>query len=775
MTLACWRLALRSRPLSHQFKRYQLRPCDRLIRPARHFSYTIRRLDDEADKPPPRDPRLGKLLYEEDGIKVWEPAEDFDFTPKTNEEIQRALLAWQNSVNLDDEQLARFVKTYPGIDQKTIEAVLDGQMEESEIPATLKAMYPKGLPQKNREALEAMEDDPIDNEAYEKALKKLQQSPDKEMMVAFFEDVASKPEFEQRFLNELPPGQRKHWQKLLRQEGARETILEELGEVITGKKRAAVPIAEDHEAELADDGLAPEDQQIAAELDAEMKTMVDEIDSDPELLELERQMKESKAEIDAELAKLSAEDVGKFGKTFEMTPEEMQALEADLESARQSADERSEPLADQTGQEDMLAKVKSEIESGKPFSESIGPLIAEMESMPEAKDDPNFQQLKSLYDNMNAMPTQAEVEEVTSKLDTDPDIVARLAKTDVRFQNMQNMYNGWEKEIKNNPRLMQQLEELPDLPDIDQLLAAIETDPAALDKAYEQHEAFQKASAENKQLAPLMKSTSSVQILQKNLASMSEKDFDLDRVTADRMREDDKDDEELNTDAEKWEGDDLTSQGHMELAQHREIRQYARWSAWELPLLSKLARPFEQPTAAQALRFRYTTYMGEDHPAASKVVVEFSPKHLPLTAEQQLKLIKIVGPRYNPDKDLVRMSAESFETQAQNKRYLGDLVGKLVAEAKDPSDMFDDLQVDLRHAQKKRRKYVAFPEEWKMTEEKRAQLEEKRRLEAEKADDDTARLGQVDGMKVIEDGLSSRTVDQPVLLPAGRSGARMRR
>jgi len=38
--------------------------------------------------------------------------------------------------------------------------------------------------------------------------------------------------------------------------------------------------------------------------------------------------------------------------------------------------------------------------------------------------------------------------------------------------------------------------------------------------------------------------------------------------------------------------------------------------------------------------------------------------------------------RWNPEEDIVKMSCEMFETQAQNKRYLGDLVDKLLEEAR---------------------------------------------------------------------------------------------
>jgi small subunit ribosomal protein S35 len=74
--------------------------------------------------------------------------------------------------------------------------------------------------------------------------------------------------------------------------------------------------------------------------------------------------------------------------------------------------------------------------------------------------------------------------------------------------------------------------------------------------------------------------------------------------------------------------------------------------------------------------------MGEEHPAEKKVVVEFCPADMPLTDAQQLKLKKLAGVRYNPETGIIKMSSEMFETQAQNKRYLGDLVDTLVKEAK---------------------------------------------------------------------------------------------
>lgn len=152
------------------------------------------------------------------------------------------------------------------------------------------------------------------------------------------------------------------------------------------------------------------------------------------------------------------------------------------------------------------------------------------------------------------------------------------------------------------------------------------------------------------------------------------------------------------------------------------------------------------PPKTHLLRFRYTTYMGEQHPAENKVVVELCSKDLVpkyLTEEQRQTFLKLVGCRYNPDTDIVRMSCEKFATRAQNKRYLGDLVNTLIKEAKE-GDSFADIPLDLRHHKPKKK--LHFPESWILTEERKKQLAatraERRRAEQE-------RQAIVDGREVI--------------------------
>ncbi|EAU36497.1 conserved hypothetical protein [Aspergillus terreus NIH2624] len=210
---------------------------------------------------------------------------------------------------------------------------------------------------------------------------------------------------------------------------------------------------------------------------------------------------------------------------------------------------------------------------------------------------------------------------------------------------------------------------------------------------------------------------------------------------------------------EDFNDDEITSMAHAEVELHREIREYARIAAWDMPFLSNLAKPFSLPPETHLLRFRYTTYMGEQHPAENKVVVELSTKDLTpkyLSEAQRQTFLKLVGPRYNPDTDIVRMSCEKFASRAQNKRYLADIVNDLIKESKE-GDAFADVPLDLRHHKPKIRH--RFPESWVMTEERKKQLEARR---AERKLRQQEGQGVIDGKTVI----AQATKSLPSLNPA---------
>ncbi|KKA30647.1 hypothetical protein TD95_004207 [Thielaviopsis punctulata] len=206
---------------------------------------------------------------------------------------------------------------------------------------------------------------------------------------------------------------------------------------------------------------------------------------------------------------------------------------------------------------------------------------------------------------------------------------------------------------------------------------------------------------------------------------------------------------------DKFEENDISPLAHAKLQEIREEREYMRVMAWEMPLLAKFAKEFTPPSAKEVLRFRYTTYLGEEHPAQSKVVVEFSTADLGLTPVQQRKMAKLAGPRYNPQTHLIKISCESFPHQAQNKRFLSDQVDRLIAEAKDPKDTFEDIPLDTRH-----HKFVSnpkWPKEWTLTKDRRAALADIRKATAqvEAAKEKAGLL--VDGVEKIEKHLINTT------------------
>lgn len=74
--------------------------------------------------------------------------------------------------------------------------------------------------------------------------------------------------------------------------------------------------------------------------------------------------------------------------------------------------------------------------------------------------------------------------------------------------------------------------------------------------------------------------------------------------------------------------------------------------------------------------------MGEPHPVESKCVLNVNVDLLGLNDQERHKFLVLSGPRYNPETGDLTLSSEKFPYVKQNKKYLSDLLDKLVAEAK---------------------------------------------------------------------------------------------
>lgn len=74
-------------------------------------------------------------------------------------------------------------------------------------------------------------------------------------------------------------------------------------------------------------------------------------------------------------------------------------------------------------------------------------------------------------------------------------------------------------------------------------------------------------------------------------------------------------------------------------------------------------------------------YVGEEHPLQNKVVMTVKLNDLPLTEDQKRKFILLCGTRFD-GKGTFKFSCEKFPHLPQNKKYLSDLLDKLLVEAK---------------------------------------------------------------------------------------------
>lgn len=161
--------------------------------------------------------------------------------------------------------------------------------------------------------------------------------------------------------------------------------------------------------------------------------------------------------------------------------------------------------------------------------------------------------------------------------------------------------------------------------------------------------------------------------------------------------------------------DDMPSLAHLHLEEHRTAREFIRSAAYELPLLAQYRSAYRPPQKHENLRFKHFAFPREEnHPASTKVVLTFAPESTNLSEDNLHKLKLLAGRRFDSVRNEIRISANQFATQAQNKHYLAQIYSKLVAAASE-GETFSDIPLDQRHVlrrEQKRHTKVSWPEAW---------------------------------------------------------------
>lgn len=153
----------------------------------------------------------------------------------------------------------------------------------------------------------------------------------------------------------------------------------------------------------------------------------------------------------------------------------------------------------------------------------------------------------------------------------------------------------------------------------------------------------------------------------------------------------------------------------------RDLMEFNRKAAFELPQLVKFRKPYQpKPKSESPVTYKYTTFLGESHPAERKVVLSFELKDLNLSSDASHKFKLLAGSRYDHKTDIFLMSSDKFLEPAQNASFLSDVLSDLVAESNNNPTEFADLPLDKRHTvakyakkQRKTKQSLQFPEEWR--------------------------------------------------------------
>ena len=107
-------------------------------------------------------------------------------------------------------------------------------------------------------------------------------------------------------------------------------------------------------------------------------------------------------------------------------------------------------------------------------------------------------------------------------------------------------------------------------------------------------------------------------------------------------------------------------------------------------------QPFRKPTPAQLVKVRHQHYQGEAHPVDRKVSITLPVAQLALSSPAALHKFKLIaGPRWDSDKDELKISCELFPTDRMNEKWCSDMLDRMVLEAEVPLPSLAGLAREL--------------------------------------------------------------------------------
>ncbi|GAA5931309.1 mitochondrial 37S ribosomal protein mS35 RSM24 [Sporobolomyces koalae] len=176
----------------------------------------------------------------------------------------------------------------------------------------------------------------------------------------------------------------------------------------------------------------------------------------------------------------------------------------------------------------------------------------------------------------------------------------------------------------------------------------------------------------------------------------------------------------------------LTRPTLLKMEKQRKILHYLRLEQLQFKDLVAFRQPFQPPpSSTHFVQVRHQHYQGESHPASRKVTISVPVSQLELASNpKQLHKFKLLaGPRFTPSlstqhgdrEGTFKLSCELFPSERMNEKWCSDTLDKLVAEACNSKESFEDVPLDLRGIKKrlgKNRKLKKtlglkdFPQEW---------------------------------------------------------------